>query len=711
MPGSTFDRPTRPRFVIDEPAGGSDETPRARPRPQPAAKTRVVSAPPTSRDQPQYTPSDSPQLPRAELLAFLFPSPPPRIPLPPTPTVAKRSPAPARDDDSPLDPQGVKPCTRQISPVNKHHGDPHPTSSITSDEAPPNLDSDGDRSFDSIQSTESVQALQVSHQRSMSEMKAAFRRMKGLADADVAETVPSSSQPPRMRAENAAESAETAITTNDFGPSAVSVAPLSPARPPISLDDLEPGLREVICETIRVVNRDRSASPVSPVNPSAAAVLASPAQLGGHTPRESISSHQFSDIRSTLTHTTLHPDDSRSNIAYNERPTTPPPVPSRRPLSRASSLGSIARGPRPTESALERVERRQGAGWWSTPRRESQVGVGSDVKSDRCIEQLEHAARSAAAVAIVSPIRLARTPGTVTPLVRTSRRLILASGGHRPMSAGEPSTRRPRNFEITSPVQHAVSQWRKEAGASTSTSSPGSTGPRISLVGDSTWAQAVDGNPIKLPPAPALRGKTSRTRVCSEAIPAPSSSPFGPSSSGKKDKGKARAVSSTIALGRPRTDSLTVTIPKPFAREVSPEIARRASQLAQRIESSSSGYTSSSRRAGADNMSTAPTSLEPSSEEEEVEQEQETPTRMPTTAKAMGKVKSAVLDINSIQQKHESEIDTLVHLLSQTREENKELRQQVISLQATVGGNKTPKGDPIVGSESCFPPRWVAAFE
>jgi hypothetical protein len=192
--------------------------------------------------------------------------------------------------------------------------------------------------------------------------------------------------------------------------------------------------------------------------------------------------------------------------------------------------------------------------------------------------------------------------------------------------------------------------------------------PRMSLVGDSTWSQGEDGSPVRITESPRRMRKRRETRVRKQSNDSPIRHFRGPSSAS--------------SLGEGLPTSLTA-LKSPFARKVSPDIARRAGLIAHGKQPSSSLASPTRRRANIRSTVAGP-STRPSNDDIEVDAQSQS-SQGSRSGSEMSSLCKLELELGTSVRKRGKEIDTLISTLTETQRENSTLRSQVVHKHAIMG--------------------------
>jgi len=284
-----------------------------------------------------------------------------------------------------------------------------------------------------------------------------------------------------------------------------------------------------------------------------------------------------------------------------------------RSLSKSSSLGALTTR-NTADSLLEKVEKREGSGWWSDSSKTDVEKAKADELVDKRLAALEDKVKSSP-----SPFKSLRSSSN-TPLAQsdsTPRRSIL---GHT---------------------------------------------PRLSLVGDSTWSQGDDGSPVRLTESPRrLRAKKRQARgQASIASPVR----------------HCRDSSTASSLGEGLPSVLTA-LKSPFARKVSPDIARRAGLIAHTTRNSTASQPSRTRRRIPRKVQAGPSSSRQSDDDDGEKSSQAS-----QSGSELSSLCKLEMELGTSVRRRGKEIDTLISTLSQTRRENSTLRSEVVHKHAIMG--------------------------
>ena len=191
--------------------------------------------------------------------------------------------------------------------------------------------------------------------------------------------------------------------------------------------------------------------------------------------------------------------------------------------------------------------------------------------------------------------------------------------------------------------------------------------PRMSLVGDSTWSQGENGSPVRITESPRRIRKRREARIRKQSNDSPIRHNRGPSSAS--------------SLGEGLPTSLT-TLKSPFARKVSPDIARRAGLITHAKQPSS--LVSPSRRRAHVRTNMAGPSTRPSNDDIEADARSQS-SQGSQSGSEMSSLCRLELELGTSVRKRGKEIDTLISTLTETQRENSTLRSQVVHKHAIMG--------------------------
>lgn len=290
-----------------------------------------------------------------------------------------------------------------------------------------------------------------------------------------------------------------------------------------------------------------------------------------------------------------------------------------RSISKSSSMGAFS-SRETTNSLVEHVERREGSGWWSDSSRADEKAKSDEI-IDKRLAALENKAKSSP-----SPFQ------------------ALRSNSDTPLADGTPRR--------------------------------SSHGTRLSLVGDSTWSQGDDGSPVRRMDSPRRsKGKRRASKSRTQSIGSPSRHfrvPANPPCS-------LISIDGQIAPDVPGVPvpSLALALKSPFARKVSPDIARRAGLITHANRHQAGSSTPTRRRT---NIPLVGGSSRKSDDEEG--------DRSLSSQSASGSDMSSLCrlerELGTTVKRRSKEIDTLIKTLSQTRKENTTLRTEVVHRHAVL---------------------------
>jgi hypothetical protein len=191
--------------------------------------------------------------------------------------------------------------------------------------------------------------------------------------------------------------------------------------------------------------------------------------------------------------------------------------------------------------------------------------------------------------------------------------------------------------------------------------------PRMSLVGDSTWSQGENGSPVRITESPRRMRKRREARIRKQSNDSPIRHNRGPSSA------------SSLGEGLPK--SLTA-LKSPFARKVSPDIARRAGLITHAKQPSS--LVSPTRRPPHVRSTVAGPSTRPSNDDIEADAQSQS-SQGSQFGSEMSSLCRLELELGTSVRKRGKEIDTLITTLTETQRENSTLRSQVVHKHAIMG--------------------------
>lgn len=211
------------------------------------------------------------------------------------------------------------------------------------------------------------------------------------------------------------------------------------------------------------------------------------------------------------------------------------------------------------------------------------------------------------------------------------------------------------------------SQHTPLAGDHTSRGSVFGHAPRTSLVGDSTWSQGENGSPVRLTESPKRIRKRRETRIRKQSHESPIRHNRDPSSA------------SSLGTGLPT--SLTA-LKSPFARKVSPDIARRAGLITH--AKAPSNLVSPTRRRAQIRPSVAGSSTHPMTDDIDADARSQS-SQGSRSGSELSSLCRLELELGTSVRKRGKEIDTLISTLTETQRENSTLRSQVVHKHAIMG--------------------------
>jgi hypothetical protein len=303
-----------------------------------------------------------------------------------------------------------------------------------------------------------------------------------------------------------------------------------------------------------------------------------------------------------------------SGVSFHTALDDMPIQPMSRSVSKSSSLGALSTR-NTADSLLEHVERREGSGWWSDSSRAADKAKNDEI-IDKRLAALEVKAKSSP-----SPFQSLRSCETVIA-DDTPRR-----SGHR---------------------------------------------PRLSLVGNSTWSQGNDGSPVRRIESPRrIRGKrrVSRSRAQSIGSSPPSRhsfrAPINPPTS-------LISIDGSIAPSVPQLPAHALALKSPFARKVSPDIARRAELITHTKPLKPAGHTPTRRR-----LHQPVVASSSRQSDDEVGDRSQSSQSGSASGSDMSSLCRLEMQLGTTVRRRGKEIDTLITTLSQTRKENTTLRSEV----------------------------------
>jgi hypothetical protein len=197
-------------------------------------------------------------------------------------------------------------------------------------------------------------------------------------------------------------------------------------------------------------------------------------------------------------------------------------------------------------------------------------------------------------------------------------------------------------------------------------------GPRLSLVGNSTWSQGNDGSPVRRIESPRrIRGKrrVSRSRAQSIGSSPPSRhsfrAPINPPTS-------LISIDGSIAPSVPQLPAHALALKSPFARKVSPDIARRAELITHTKPLKPAGHTPTRRR-----LHQPVVASSSRQSDDEVGDRSQSSQSGSASGSDMSSLCRLERELGTTVRRRGKEIDTLITTLSQTRKENTTLRSEV----------------------------------
>jgi hypothetical protein len=284
-----------------------------------------------------------------------------------------------------------------------------------------------------------------------------------------------------------------------------------------------------------------------------------------------------------------------------------------RSLSKSSSLGAISTR-NTTDSLLEHIEKREGSGWWSDSSK-----VEDKVKADELVDKR--------LAALEDKVKSSPSP---FKSIWSSNNTPLADSDSTPRQSGLGHT------------------------------------PRLSLVGDSTWSQGEDGSPVRLAESPRrIRAKKREARSRTQSDNSPK----------RLYRNIDSEAGSSIGEGLPA--GLTLKSPFPFARKVSPDIARRAGLITHPTRQSTASKISPTRSRVPRTVRAGPSRR---NDDDEIQSSQGS-----QSGSEMSSLCKLEMELGSTVRRRGKEIDTLISTLTQTRRENSTLRSQVVHKHAIMG--------------------------
>jgi hypothetical protein len=191
--------------------------------------------------------------------------------------------------------------------------------------------------------------------------------------------------------------------------------------------------------------------------------------------------------------------------------------------------------------------------------------------------------------------------------------------------------------------------------------------PRTSLVGDSTWSLGENGSPVRITESPRRIRKRREARIRKQSHDSPIRHNRGPSSAS--------------SLGEGLPTSLTA-LKSPFARKVSPDIARRAGLITHAKQPSS--LVSPTRRRIHIRTTVAGPSIRPSNDDIDADDRSQS-SQGSQSGSEMSSLCKLELELGTSVRKRGKEIDTLISTLTETQRENSTLRSQVVHKHAIMG--------------------------
>ena len=190
---------------------------------------------------------------------------------------------------------------------------------------------------------------------------------------------------------------------------------------------------------------------------------------------------------------------------------------------------------------------------------------------------------------------------------------------------------------------------------------------RTSLVGDSTWSQGENGSPVRLTESPKRIRKRRETRIRKQSHDSPIR--------------HNRDPSSASSLGEGLPTSLTA-LKSPFARKVSPDIARRAGLITH--AKAPSNLVSPTRRRAQIRPSVAGSSTHPLTDDIDGDTRSQS-SQGSRSGSEMSSLCRLELELGTSVRKRGKEIDTLISTLTETQRENSTLGSQVVHKHAIMG--------------------------
>jgi hypothetical protein len=190
--------------------------------------------------------------------------------------------------------------------------------------------------------------------------------------------------------------------------------------------------------------------------------------------------------------------------------------------------------------------------------------------------------------------------------------------------------------------------------------------PRMSLVGDSTWSQGEDGSPVRITESPRRIRKRREARIRKQSNDSPIR--------------HIRDPSSASSLGEGLPTGLTA-LKSPFARKVSPDIARRAGLITHASPLPAKSCQTPTRRRGAMRSSAAGPSRR-SDDEIDIDNQSSHGSQSGSEMSSLCKLE---LELGTSVRRRGKEIDTLISTLNETQRENSTLRSQVVHKHVILG--------------------------
>lgn len=562
----------------------------------------------------------------------------------------------------------------------------------------------------------------VQHKESLIEIKDAFARMKDITGLDVSE--PSSRRVSGASADSGADTESATIREAGSGSSrkALDVGYMGIGPTAVHNDTDRYGDVELAPRGLDTAVSQMTVKPSSTAASELTTALSvsDSTSSGMVTAESSLSRDGFADDdASELSMSRAQSGRSWHTAKEDSIPFSAPlPMPGL-PRSRSKSTNELS-SLCTSRDLVEQLEKQQGEGWWSSRNslsrkaqkpEPSMIPIPADDDFDKKLEVLERLAKSSTLPhrakfpdAPPSP----SSPFLESPMRKRERESLPSSAlEYRPRAVTSMDFRRHPSFRAGNTIatvdrvpsarqRHATEEWRP------ATVQPRQKayfhGPRMSLVGDSTWPpQGDDGSPVRrhhvVDVVSISPRRSALTRRASTIVPL-----------GMRDQGTpTRAIAGIGQSSEQNRHSLTafaIGSGGPFASRVSPDIARRASFITRRAPDFDGSTTNSigptamapespslSRRTTATTImsaSTAPSSLIPSDEEDFHPRPQlEGVPTMKLLAQAQTQpteLKALLTDLAALKSKYTLELDAVLNALSSAKTESTQLKEEMGTL-------------------------------